>query len=64
MTATMIPITKIQSHNTRTKHNLVYFKPRAQTSISKKSLIYRCSELWGKIDYNVKESPRLSFKKG
>ena len=45
-----VDITKIHSHNTRTKHNLVYFKPRVQTSIGKKSLTYRGSELWGKID--------------
>ena len=58
-----VDITKIHSHNTRTKHNLVYFKPRVQTSIGKKSLTYRGYELWGKIDYKVKKSPWLSFKK-
>ena len=30
-----IDITKIHRHNTRTKHNLVYFKPRVQTSAGK-----------------------------
>ena len=36
-----VDITEIHSHNTRTKHDLLYFKPRVQTSISKKSLTYR-----------------------
>ena len=58
-----VDITKIHSHNTRTKHNLVYFKPGVQTPISKKSLTYGGIELWRKIDYNVKESPWLLFKK-
>ena len=30
-----VDTTKIHSHNTRTKHNLVYFKPRVQTSAGK-----------------------------
>ena len=44
-----VDITKIHSYNTRTKHNLVYFKPRVQTSAGKKSLTYRGTELWRKI---------------
>ena len=32
-----VDITKIRSHNTRTKHNLVYFKPRVQTLAGKNS---------------------------
>ena len=58
-----IDIRKIHSHNTRTKDNLVYFKPRVQTSAGKKSLTYRGIELWGKIEPDVKELSRLSFKK-
>ena len=51
-----VDITKIHSHNTRTKDNkLVYFKPRVQTSAGKKSLTYRGIELWGKIDPDVKQ---------
>ena len=44
-----VDIRKIHSHNTRTKDNLVYFKPRVQTSAGKKSLNYRGIELWGKM---------------
>ena len=58
-----VDITKIHSHNTRTKHNLVYFKPRVQTSAGKKSLTYRGTELWGKIKPKIKESLWISFKK-
>ena len=58
-----VDITKIHSHNTRTKHNLVYFKPRVQTSAGKKSLAYRGTELWGKIKPKIKESSWISFKK-
>ena len=46
---------KIRSHNTITKHNLVYFKPRIQTSAGKKSRTFRGIELWGKIEPRVKE---------
>ena len=58
-----VDIKKIHSHNTRTKDNLVYFKPRVQTSAGKKSLTYRGIELWGKIEPDVKEISWLSFKK-
>ena len=58
-----IDIIKIRSRNTRSNHNLVYFKPRVQLSIGKKSLTYRGSELWEKNHCKVKESPWLSFKK-
>ena len=58
-----VDIRKIHSHNTRTKDNLVYFKPRVQTSAGKKSLTYRGIELWGKIEPGVKELSWLSFKK-
>ena len=58
-----VDITKIHSHNTRTKDNLVYFKSRFQTSAGKKSLTYRGIELWGKIKSDVKELSWLSFKK-
>ena len=58
-----VDITKIHSHNTRTKDNLVYFKPCAQTSEGKKSLTYRRIELWGKIERDVKELSWLSLKK-
>ena len=57
-----VDIANIHSHNTRTKHNLAYFKPRVQTSGGKKSLTYRGAELWGKIDHKVKELSWLSFK--
>ena len=57
-----VDIRKIHSHNTRTKDNLVYFKPRVQTSAGK-SLTYRGIELWGKIEPDVKEVSWLSFKK-
>ena len=40
-----VDIANIHSHNTRTKHNLVYFKPRVQTSGGKKSLSYRQIEV-------------------
>ena len=49
-----VDISKIHSHNTRTKDSLVYFKPRVQTSAGKKSLTYREIELWGKIEPDVK----------
>ena len=52
-----VDITKIHSHNIRTKDNLVYFKPRVQTSAGKKSLTYRGIELWRKIEPDVKELP-------
>ena len=58
-----VDFTKIHSHNTRSRHNLVYFKPGVQTSIGKKSLTYRGSELWGKIDYKVKEFLGYHLKK-
>ena len=58
-----VDITKIHSHNTRTKHNLVYFKPRVQTSAGEKSLSYRGTELWGKIKPKIKESSWISLKK-
>ena len=58
-----VDIRKIHSHNTRTKQNLVYFKPRVQTSAGKKSLTYGGIEMWGKIKPDVKELSRLSFKK-
>ena len=50
-----VDITNIHSHNTRTKQNLVYFKPRVQTSTGKKSLTYRGIDLWGKIKPKAKE---------
>ena len=58
-----VDITKIHSQNTRTRDNLVYFKPRIQTSAGKKSLTYRGIELWGKIEPDVKQLSWLSFKK-
>ena len=58
-----VDITKIHSYNTRTKHNLVYFKPRVQTSADKKFLTYRRTELRGKIKPKIKESSWISFKK-
>ena len=58
-----VDIRKIHSHNTRTKDNLVNFKPRVQTLAGKKSLTYRGIELWGKIEPDVKELSWLSFKK-
>ena len=58
-----VDISKIHSHNTRTTDNLVYFKPRVQTSAPKKSLTYRGIELCGKIEPDVKELSWLSFKK-
>ena len=58
-----VDITKIHSYNTRTKHNLVYFKPRVQTSADKKFLTYRGTELRGKIKPKIKESSWISFKK-
>ena len=58
-----VDITKIHRHNTRTKDNLVYFKPRVQTSAEKKSLTYRGIELWGKIEPDAKGLSWLSFKK-
>ena len=58
-----VDIKKIHSHNTRTKHNLVYFKPRVQTSAGKKSLTYRGTELGGKIKPKIKESSWISLKK-
>ena len=48
-----VDITKIHSHNTRTKDNIVYFKPCVQTSAEKKSLTYRGIELWGKIELDA-----------
>ena len=36
----IVDITNIHSHNTRTKQNLIYFKPRVQTSTGEKSLTY------------------------
>ena len=33
-----VDIIQIRSHNTRTKHDIVYFKPRVQTSAGKKFL--------------------------
>ena len=59
----LVDITSIYSHNTRTKHNLVYFKPRVQTSAGKKSLTYKGINLWGNIKRAVKELPWVSFKK-
>ena len=50
-----VDITNIHSHNTRTKQNLVYLKPRVQTSTDKKSLTYREIDLWGKIKPEAKE---------
>ena len=50
-----VDIRKIHRHNTRTKDNLVYFKPRVQTSAGKKSLTYRGIKLWGKIEPDVNE---------
>ena len=58
-----VDITKIHSHNTKTKHHLIYFKPRVQTSAGKKSVTYRGTELWGKIKHKIKESSWISFKK-
>ena len=58
-----VDITKIHSHNTRTKHNIVYFKSRVQASASKKSRTYRGTELWGKIKPKIKESLWISLKK-
>ena len=58
-----LDITNIHSHNTRTKQNFVYFKPRVQTSTCKKSLTYRAIDLWGKIKPEVKELSWVSFKK-
>ena len=58
-----VDITNIHSHNTRTKRNLVYFKPRVQTSTGKKSLTYREIDLWGKIKPEVKEMSWVLFKK-
>ena len=58
-----VDITKIHSYNTRTKHNLVYFKRRFLTSDGKKSLTYRGTELWGKIKPEIKKLSWLSFKK-
>ena len=45
------------------KHNLVYFKPRVQTSAGKKSLMYREIDLWEKIKTEEKELSWVSFKK-
>ena len=58
-----VDITNIHSHNTRTKENLVYFKPRVQTSTGKKSLTYRGIDLWGKIKPESKELSWVSLKK-
>ena len=58
-----VDITNIHSHNTRTKQNLAYFKPRVQTSTGKKSLTYRGIDLWGKIKPEAKELSWVSFKK-
>ena len=58
-----VDITNIHSHNTRTKQNLAYFKPRVQTSTGKKSLTYREIDLWGKIKPEAKELSWVSFKK-
>ena len=58
-----VDITNIHSHNTRTKQNLVYFKPRVQTSTGKKFLTYRGIDLWRKIKPEVKELFWVSFKK-
>ena len=58
-----VDITKIHCHNTRTKVNLVYFKPRVQTSGGKKSLTYRGIELWEKIEPDVKEPSWYHSKK-
>ena len=55
----LVDITNIHSHNTRTKQNLVYFKPRVQTSTGKKSLTYREIDLWGKI--NLKQKNCLGY---
>ena len=59
----VVDISKIHSHNTRTKHNIVYFKPHIQTSAGKKFLMYRGTELWRKIKPKVKKLSSLSFKK-
>ena len=45
------------------KQNLVYFKPRVQTSTGKKSLTYREIDLWGKLKPEAKELSGVSFKK-
>ena len=58
-----VDITNIHSHNTRTKQNLVYFKPRVQTSTGKKSLTYRGIDLWEKIKPEAKELSWVSLKK-
>ena len=58
-----VNITEIHSYNTRTKGNLVYFKPCVQTSAGEKSLTYREIELWRKIEPDVKQLSWLSFKK-
>ena len=58
-----VDITKIHCHNTRTKNNLVYFKPRVRKSAGKKSLTYKGFELWGKFEPDVKQLSWLSFKK-
>ena len=58
-----IDMTTIHSHNTRTKKKSVYYKPRVQTSAGKKSLTYRGTEEWGKIDPKVKALSWISFKK-
>ena len=57
-----VDIANIHSDNTRTKHNLVYFKPRVQISGGKKSQTYGGTELWRKIDHKVKELSWFSFK--
>ena len=58
-----VDITNIHSHNTRTKQNLEYFKPRVQTSTGRKSLTYKGIDLWGKIKLEVKELSLVSLKK-
>ena len=58
-----VDITSIHFHNTRTKHNLVYFKPRVQTSAGKKSLTYRKIDLRGKIKTEVKNHLGYHLKK-
>ena len=58
-----VDITKIHCHNTRTKNNVVYFKPRVRKSAGKKSLTYKGLELWGKFEPDVKHLSWLSFKK-
>ena len=58
-----VDISKIYIHNTRTKDNLVYFKPCVQTSAGKKPLTYGGIESWGKVEPDVKKLSWLLFKK-